>query len=103
VLDNIERTYDIERLPWKSRCNKIAFMDGKSAAHSGPLCSQVKGFNAEPFPVRSKRFQEETARAAYIKDHSPFGERAGKQSSGHMKIFSHSSVFLGQALEIVFA
>jgi hypothetical protein len=44
----IEKTHDIERLLWKSRCNKIAFMDGKSAAHSGLLCSQMKGFVAKP-------------------------------------------------------
>jgi hypothetical protein len=95
VLDNIERTYHIERLPWKFRFNKIAFVDGESAAHSGSLCSQMKGFNAEPFPVRSKRFQEKTARAAYVKDHSPFGKRLSKQLSGHTKIFSYSAVFLG--------
>jgi hypothetical protein len=103
VLDNIERTYDIERLPRKSRCNKITFIDGKTVAHARPLRSQMKGFNAKAFPVRSKRFQEETARAAYVKDHPPFGKRLSKQLSGHTKIFSYSSVFLGQALEIVFA
>jgi hypothetical protein len=63
----------------------------------------MAGFNAEPFPVRSKRFQEKTARAAYVKDHSAFGKRLSKQFSGHTKIFSYSAVFLGQALEIVFA
>jgi hypothetical protein len=103
VLDNIERTYDIEGLPRKSHFNKIAFMNGKSAAHSGPLGSQMKGFNAEPFPVLSKRLQKKTARAAYIEDHSPFGKRLTQQSSGHTKILSYSAVFLGQALEIVFA
>jgi hypothetical protein len=103
VLDNIERTYNIERLPRKSRRNKITFMDGKSAAHSGALCSQMKGFNAEPFPICSKRFQEKTARATYIKNHSPCGKRVAKQLSGLTKIFSYSAMFLGQALEVVFA
>jgi hypothetical protein len=103
VLDNIERTYDIEGLPWKSHFNKIAFMNGKSAARSGPLCSQMKGFNAEPFPVRSKRFEEKTARAAYVNDHSAFGKGPSKELSGHTKIFSYSAVFLGQALEILFS
>jgi hypothetical protein len=102
VLDDIEGTYDIERLSWKSCCDKIAFINGKSAAR-GPLCSQMKGLNPEPFPVRSKRFQKKTARAAYVKDHSPFRKRLSEQLSGHTKIFSYSVVVLGQAFEIVFA
>jgi hypothetical protein len=102
VLDNIERTYDIEGLPWKSHFNKIAFMDVKSAAHSGPLCSQMKRLNAEPFPVRSKRFQEKTTRAAYVKDPSACGKRLSEHFSGQTKILSYSAVFFGQALEIAF-
>jgi hypothetical protein len=56
----------------------------------------MKGFNAEPFPVRSKRLVgKKTSFAAYVKDDSSFGRRLGKQLSGHTKIFSYSDVFLG--------
>jgi hypothetical protein len=55
----------------------------------------MKEFNAEPFPVSSKRFQKKTACTAYIQDRSPLVKRFRQQLPSHTKIFADSAMFLG--------